>query len=607
VLCALLLPLLAGCSTEGRIPELDPFARSETAVSYDIVMHGSPSDEVASLAEQSLALYRLHDKGAPSLAFLRRRTEGDVVTLVKILKSQGYYSAQVTVKVESAPTEADGGGSALVTLAIEPGRQFTLTRHEIVVEETGDIAPPTLDAAQHGSPVGAGAVAAQIAAAEASVVRELRRTGFPYAEFKSRSGLADPAAATLHVESVISAGPHFRFGPVLFEGVGQIDEAYLLSYVPWQVDQTFNDEALTDYQRSLFATELFSSVAVRIPESAPDTGTAPASLPITVLVEEGPRNSVAGSLRYSTDLGPALRASYEHRNLFGANERFLAEAEAGLVEQSIGLGYRKPQFRYPGQDLLSELTVARTVDDAFDAISIAAFVGLERKLKGNWKVGLGGLGEVSWIDDEGVDTQAYLLGVPAFAEYDGANDLLDPSEGARLRVEATPFIGVHEGSDTEFLVLDAKGAGYFPLIGEKDLVLAARGRLATIVAPDLESIPANRRLYAGGGGSVRGFAEKAVGPLDINDDPVGGRSAIEAGVELRARIAGDFGGVVFLDAGSVSTEMFPDFSEGVQTAAGLGLRYFSPAGPIRLDVAFPLGRRSSDAAFQFYFSIGQAF
>ncbi len=106
---------------------------------------------------------------------------------------------------------------------------------------------------------------------------------------------------------------------------------------------------------------------------------------------------------------------------------------------------------------------------------------------------------------------------------------------------------------------------------------------------------------------MRGFAENIVGPLDDDGDPVGGRSALEAGLEFRARIWGDVGGVVFAEAGSVSTEPFPDFSEGIQTAVGLGLRYYSPAGPIRLDVAFPVNGRDVDDFFQFYFSIGQAF
>jgi translocation and assembly module TamA len=131
--------------------------------------------------------------------------------------------------------------------------------------------------------------------------------------------------------------------------------------------------------------------------------------------------------------------------------------------------------------------------------------------------------------------------------------------------------------------------------------------MASILSPDLESIPPTRRLYSGGGGSIRGYAENFIGPLDEDDDPIGGRSALEGGVELRARLFGDIGGVVFAEAGSVSTAVFPDFEEGVQVAAGFGLRYHSIAGPIRVDLAFPVNGRGADDAWQLYFSIGQAF
>jgi translocation and assembly module TamA len=326
-----------------------------------------------------------------------------------------------------------------------------------------------------------------------------------------------------------------------------------------------------------------------------------------VALEEGPRRRIAGSLRYDTDLGPTARVSFEHRNLSGANERLLVQAEGGLVEQSLGIGVRKPQFLRPGQELLTELTLQRTDADAYHALTFNVFAGLERQVSDRWRGGLGALGEISDIDDNSKEAKAYLFGVPFFAAYDGSNDLLNQTEGERLRLEATPFLGKFDNSDTEFLVLDAKGSIYRPLDDGRRFVIAARGRVAAILAPDLEQIPATRRLYSGGGGSVRGYALDFIGPLDDDDDPVGGRSALEAGVELRARLFGDIGGVIFAEAGAVSTEMFPDFAEGVQAAAGLGLRYHSPAGPIRLDVAFPVNGRSADDTFQFYFSIGQAF
>ncbi len=139
--------------------------------------------------------------------------------------------------------------------------------------------------------------------------------------------------------------------------------------------------------------------------------------------------------------------------------------------------------------------------------------------------------------------------------------------------------------------------------------MAGRVRAGSIVGESRAEIPASKRFYAGGGGSVRGYQFKKVGPLDDENDPIGGRSVIELSAEARFRVSERIGLVPFVDGGAVFTN--PDFStEGDDTirwAAGLGGRYFTVIGPIRLDVAFPINKRDVDDDFQFYVSIGQAF
>ncbi len=171
----------------------------------------------------------------------------------------------------------------------------------------------------------------------------------------------------------------------------------------------------------------------------------------------------------------------------------------------------------------------------------------------------------------------------------------------------TPFAGTLDDEFTAFLNLDTRASAYWDILDDDVYVLAGRTRIASIIADSVGDVPQNRLLYAGGGGSVRGYERRFVGPLDAEGDPEGGLSALEASLELRARVWGDLGGVLFVDAGSVSRESYPGFEEGVQVAVGTGVRYYSPAGPIRLDVAFPVNGRDEDDFFQFYFSIGQAF
>lgn len=597
---------LGGCASpfddDGGL-DLPGFSRPTTAVDYRVEANGAPNDDVAAALEETLSLWRRRDEGAPSLAMLRRRAEQDETTAKKLLKSEGYFAAEITTRV-AAPGAA--GGEALVTLSIAPGPAFTLVEHRFIIvdrELAGAVEAPQVD-----TPVGMTAAAAPILAAEETAVAALRRDGRPWANLRNRRAIADLDAATLKVESYLIAGPAARFGPTRFDGADSVDDAYLLSYQPWDAGDPANVELLREYQRKLMATGLFEAGSVELSEEGrnaePDGAAAP---PVLVTLEERPFRTFTAGLRYDTDAGPGARVGFAHRNLFGANEQIELTAEGATEEQRVDAAFRKPQFLQPGQDLTAALSLRHTEDDAFDETGATASVGVERMLGERWRVGAGALVEVARVVDNGVDEDVALFGVPTFARYDRSNDLLNPTEGWRANLLATPFVGSVDGATASFFTLDGQVAGYLPLDDDGEFVLAGRARLASILSENLGAVPANRRLYSGGGGSVRGYRERYIGPLDSDGEPVGGRSAIELGAELRARLWGDFGGVVFVEGGSVSASAAPDFDQGLQTAAGVGLRYYSPIGPIRADVAAPIDPRPQDDAFQIYLSIGQAF
>ncbi len=630
---AVALLMVSACAQDDGFGTVE-FAEPDTQIDYEVVIEGAPSEEIETLIRQSIALERQRERGAASPAFLRRRAQGDVATVQKILRSRGYYDAQVATEVAlpdpapspTAPPLEDGGDAgqdalqappvdteraaadrpvATATLRIAAGTPLTLTTHRLQVIETGGRPPPTLDAADLGSPVGRPAEAAGIVAAEAAAVERLRREGRAYAAFRGRDALADLEADTLDVESVIAAGPEYRMGEVTISGAPDVETDYLLSYLPWEPGALFDAAALRDYEQALFDTQLFSGVAVSPPEAPPETP----ELPIAVELEQAPFRTIALGARFSTDDGPAVRAEFTHRNVLGAGERLTLLFDGAIDEQVAGASLLTPQFRRPGQDLQLGLELRRVEDDKFDELGATLTAGLARELSDRWSVGAGGLVEASLIDEGGTvgETESYLVGLPLFAAYDSTDDPLNATRGQRLRLEATPFVGLFDDEFARFLTLEARGSAYQEILPNERLVLAERGRIGITVAEDRASVPANRRFFSGGGGSVRGYEQDLVGPLDEQNDPEGGLSVVEAGLELRSRIWGDVGGVLFTDAGLVSDDTLPDFAARLQVAAGIGLRYFSPIGPIRLDVAFPINGRDVDDSFQAYFSIGQAF
>jgi translocation and assembly module TamA len=582
------------------------FERPETAVDYVATLEGAPDDATDALLRESLSTFRRQADGAQSLAFLRRRAQADGDIASRILRSRGYYQSSLDFDIEPAAE----GNPATVRLVLTPGPQFVLARHGFVTVDDGGTPAPALDAEALGSPVGGPAEAAAILSAETRAVETLRADGRPYAKTAGRDAVADLEANTLEIDSTISTGPYATFGPVSFEGVETVDEDYLLTYQTWEDGAPFDVNALREFQRALSGTRLFSVVSATPPETAPQTPPGGAPLPVIVRAEEGPPRTVSAGVRFSTDLGPSARGTLEHRNLFGRNEIGRARLELGLEEQSFALDLRAPQYLRPGQDFLSAFEVRRSEADAFDELAATLTAGFERRLSDEWRVGAGGLLEISEIDegDARGATRYLLAGLPTYAEYDGSDDLLNPTEGARLRLEATPFIGTSDDGETPlFTRLQAFGSAYLRLDDAGLYVLAGRGRVASVIAEQATDVPANRRLFSGGGGSVRGYAQDEIGPLDANGDPVGGLSAVELGTELRAQVYDPIGVALFVEGGAVSEDAWPSFSDGAQFAAGAGLRYMSPVGPIRLDVGVPLNPRDTDDSFQVYLSIGQAY
>lgn len=645
--------VLSACSDDEIAPAEVQFDKPETAVEYDVRLSGVDRENAADLIVQASELWRKQEDGAQSLAFLRRRAEGDVGTVLKVMRSYGYFEATVETEIiapedrrpgdnvpeavisetdgepedvaisdENEPEEvaaaeqpaaaeanaddaaADAEPRALVLVKVNEGKRYILAAHNFLLLDTGAGDPPAQpDLKAIKSPVGKAARADRILDAEANAVADYRKSGRPYAKFIGREAVADREKAELEVQSTINTGHKYTIGGVTYEGLETIDKEYLDTYIPFGEGDIADPAKLTEFQRALVATGLFDTGSATFPETPPEGDVAP----VVVKLEEAKHQTVSAGVKYSSDTGPAVTGGYEHRNLFGANETLTIESEVGIDEQSLDGRYRVPQWLRPGQDQVYGLSLRHIDDDAYEEYGVTFAAGVERELSPQLTVGFGGQIEYSRIDDGEGFENSYLFGIPVFADYDNTDDPLDPSKGFRTRAQATPFAGTIGGTPASFLALDGTASTYLDLTGSRKYILALRGRLGSIVAGNTDIVAANHRLYSGGGGSVRGYKERFIGPLDDDDDPEGGLSVLELGTELRYRINETLGVAGFVEAGSVSTDVVPTFDESIQVAAGGGVRYFSPIGPLRVDFGIPVNPRKVDDFFQFYISIGQAF
>jgi translocation and assembly module TamA len=370
-------------------------------------------------------------------------------------------------------------------------------------------------------------------------------------------------------------------------------------------------------RRDLASLPVFSSVGVEAGHEIAADG----RIPIIFTFRERPRHVVAFTGAYSSDLGGSVKATWSNRNLFGNAEQLnlsVAGSDIGGTA-TTGLGYDfaaqfvKPDFLSRGQSLEFDLGILKQNLIAYDQKAIIASGFLHRPL---WRLWTGSLGLSStWeqIRQEGINRGYTLLALPLALDYDstGRTDpLQDPTHGIRASLLATPTesFGPHNSA---FAILQASASTYLDasrFLHERSAysVIAFRGLIGDVIGATQFQLPPDQRFYAGGSATVRGFKYQSIGPLFADGTPIGG-TAIDTGtIEIRQRLFGNFGAAAFVDAGQVSARNEP-FLGTLRIGTGAGLRYYTPIGPIRLDVGVPVNRPPGGDAFEIYIGLGQAF
>ena len=258
----------------------------------------------------------------------------------------------------------------------------------------------------------------------------------------------------------------------------------------------------------------------------------------------------------------------------------------------------------PRTTFTTSLSARQEIPDAYRSRNITADAFVRREFSDALSVRVGG--EVQFADEVDVfGARSYLLtGVIGEIAYDTRDDKLNPTKGINALFSAEPAYDAK--GNTFMLFTKGEVSTYQALDDARRFVLAGRLGAGSIVAPSVRSVPAARRFFSGGGGSIRGYAYRNVGPR-LNGEVTGGRSFVQASAELRMKVTEEIGLVGFVDAGNSFDAMYPDFSEGVKVGVGAGVRYFTPVGPLRLDVAVPLSPEKDDPKFAVYVGLSQAF
>jgi translocation and assembly module TamA len=420
--------------------------------------------------------------------------------------------------------------------------------------------------------------------------------------------LADHIDRTIWVQVAIDPGPFVRFGETRISGTDRTEAVYFERRVPWQIGEVYDQRKVDALRQDLVDAGIFSQVTIRADEDTDEE-----VRPILIEIAEGPPRTV--------------RVGWQHRNLFGEAELLDLSTTLGTERQRLDARYRQPDFRRFEQDLVITGALLNEEYDAFDQTGATGSAVLEWPVTEHWEGSMGVAAEFLQVQDDGENQVVLLFGLPINYNFDNTDDLLNPTEGFRFYVGTTPWMGsvnptfkevttkfgvdlveTDDAAAVMFLSSQVGGSTYYSIDEDNRYVLAFRARLAQVTGESLGALPANHRLYAGGAGSIRGYAFQTAGPLDADNDPIGGRSLFTFGGELRWRITETIGIVPFVDAGNVYESTTPNFNEHLFWGAGIGFRYYTDFGPLRADFAVPLDRRTGvDDAFQFYISLGQSF
>ncbi len=446
--------------------------------------------------------------------------------------------------------------------------------------------------------------------AEQALVLELERDGHPFAKVSGREVVADHARGLLDVSLELEAGPVAPFGQTAVDGAESVDSQFIARMAGIRQGEQYDPEELAAAEKRLRALEVFSSVTVRGSESVSGDG----SVPVEVTVAERKHRYLGVGATYSSTDGGGLEAYWGHRNLFGRAEKLRIEGSVsslGTTGQAKDMTWRgaalfeKPGVLGPASKFVSRLEVEQENPDAYRRFSVEAAAGITYELTPQQTVSAGVNVEYARLTDSfNVDLETITVALPLEYVRDTRDSKLNPTSGTRLSLLVEPTYEINGGAT--FVKLRAEASAYRALDADKRFVLAGRVAAGTIYGASLASVPANRRFYAGGGGSVRGYGYQDIGPVNAAGQPTGGRSLIETSAEIRIGVTDTIGLVPFVDAGLVSaSETFSGAK--FKAGAGIGVRYSTPFGPLRVDVAVPLNKDATDPDYGIYAGIGQAF
>nr|WP_127145203.1 autotransporter assembly complex family protein [Pelagibacterium montanilacus] len=585
--------------------------------SYALDFSAEAPEEIETVLQSASTLWQDREEPASGVPGLLSKARGDYRRLTAALYNEGYYGGSVSILVEgreasTLPPDVSLPDPARIAVRVSTGPRFTFSTTRI--ENSAPIAAADADQvetlAEAGFAQGQPARAGTIARAEQLSIEAWRRQSYPKAEIAAREVVADHPTNTLEVVAVVDPGRYASFGPVSVRGAERMDPDFIIRQTGLIPGTPYHPEDVDQARTRLSRLDVFSTLRLEAAAEITPEGT----LPYEVVVQERPLRRFGVGATVSSVDGLGVEGFWLHRNLFGQAERLRLDAriagigypvETAEFDYFFGGTFTKPGIFTPDTDLVASASAQYEVLPLYTEAALQGRIGLQHLFFGAINGEGGAAFRQSYVEDQTFGARTFTTaGLYGEATYDTRDSELDPTEGIYLSGTLDPVYEFSYGNP--IVRATVEGRTYFGFGEDNDYVLAARVRAGALAGPDLSEIPPSMLFFAGGGGSVRGYGFRSIGVEDQDGNLTGGRYLLEASLEARARITEDIGVVGFVDGGYVAADTFPGL-EDLRLGAGVGLRYHTGLGPLRLDAAIPLNKREGDPDYALYVGIGQSF
>jgi translocation and assembly module TamA len=610
---------------------LCPQVRAADPQPYKVEFASVGDDAIDSTLKATSDLQALRASAPVSPFGLIARARSDMDRLKTVLESFGYYECRIIIKINGLPlgdpalgealVSVPKGNDALVAISFTLGTLYHLRRIDI----DGDL-PDSFHAQEAlGLRSGQAAVAADVLAAGARLLTALQEQGFALAKVDPPIAYEAADAPVLDLRFQVTSGRKYTIGEIHIAGLKRVHESLLRRRLLLHTGDQYRPSVIERARQDLLALTVFDQVSVQVGKDVDASG----GVPITFRMRERLRHAVSGTTAYSSDLGLSGGITWTDRNVFGNAEQLsfaasvinLSGSDTTTVGYDTKVKYLIPDFLARDQTLLLTVGALKQSLQAYDQNSKFTSAVLGRKLSSVWSVSAGVSTANEHVSQEGVIHDYTLVALPLTVGYDSTHlisPLLDPLHGFRGSLSVTPTLAIGT-PNTTFFITQVTVAGFFDLnnllpTAPGRSVIAARMLGGAALGAGEFSLPPDQRFYAGGSGTVRGYRYQSVGPQFADGNPVGGTEIFSAGLELRQRFGKNFGAAFFIDGGQVkfvndvpTAATAAISSDGFQVGAGAGIRYYTPIGPIRIDVAVPLNARPTDDRFVIYIGLGQSF